>query len=111
MIWPHPTGRCWCRTSVWALLAYALTAPPAAAQTSAERRPVFRLDPVADSALFGGTLVIAAMSEAIIATGEIEAQLPDEQAELVAIDRWAAERWRCGVRVLARTSSSAKTAR
>jgi|SoiMethySBSTD1v2_1073268.scaffolds.fasta_scaffold00796_23 PAP2 superfamily protein len=73
--------------------ACALAPASALAQEQEQRKtPVFELDPVADSVFFGGTLLVAATSEAIIATGEIEAQLPDDSAELIFIDEWAAKR-------------------
>jgi membrane-associated phospholipid phosphatase len=71
----------------------ALSTVPAHAQDERDdRSPVFELDPVGDSVFFGGTFLVALTSEAIIATGEIEAQLPDDEAELLAIDEWAAKR-------------------
>lgn len=74
-------------------LACALFTTPARAQhVPDEQDPVFEIDPVGDSVFLGGTLLVAAAGEAIIATGEIEAQLPDDEAELLAIDEWAAER-------------------
>ncbi|HVJ17279.1 MAG TPA: phosphatase PAP2 family protein [Polyangiaceae bacterium] len=72
------------------LLGSTLTATANAQGT--QRQPVFELDPIADSVFLGGTLLVAATSEAIIGTGEIEAQLPDDEAELLKIDRWAAEK-------------------
>ncbi|HEY8943306.1 MAG TPA: hypothetical protein VIM73_03545, partial [Polyangiaceae bacterium] len=74
------------------VLAGVLWVAPASAQQEPHHPPAFRLDPVADGAFIGGTLVVTFMLEAIIGTGEIEAQLPDDEAELLPIDRWAAER-------------------
>src|SRR5262245_5107286 len=79
--------RCRRHACPWAALVCSLAASPAKAE-----EPVFQLDPVADSVFFGATLLVAGTSEAIITTGEIEAQLPDDQTELLGIDRWAAER-------------------
>lgn len=73
-------------------LACGLAAAPALAQDARQGEPVFELDPVADSVSLAGTLLVAATSEAIISTGEIEAQLPDDESELLGIDAWAADR-------------------
>jgi undecaprenyl-diphosphatase len=57
-----------------------------------KKQPVFRLDPVLDATFLAGTLLVAATSEALVDTGEIEAQLPDAQSELLGIDAWVAKR-------------------
>jgi len=56
------------------------------------RKPVFALDPVFDTTFLAGNMLLAVTSEAIISTGEIEAQLPDAESELLGIDAWVAKR-------------------
>jgi len=71
--------------------ALALAVHPARAQQR-EQRPVFQLDPVGDSTYLAGTFLVAATCEALIDTGEIEAQAPDAESELIFIDAWIAKR-------------------
>lgn len=76
------------------LVACTLATLPARADAKPplEPGPMFRLDPVTETAWLTGMFVVAATSEILIGTGELEAQLPDDEAELIFLDRWVAER-------------------
>jgi undecaprenyl-diphosphatase len=78
----------------WLCLTCLLGVTSARADDFAARHrpPVFALDPVFDTTLLAGTLTLSVTSEAIISTGEIEAQLPDSETELLGIDAWVAKR-------------------
>ena len=73
-------------------LAICLWASSATAQQAGDRGPLFQIDPIVDTAFTTGVLGVAMMGEAFISTGEIEAQVPDDEAELLGIDAWIAQR-------------------
>jgi undecaprenyl-diphosphatase len=84
---PRAVGGGWRRGAVIGLACGLLSIP-----RPAQGEEQYRLDAVADSAWTSGAFAVAAMTEATISTGELEAQLPDDETELLFIDRWVVER-------------------